>query len=243
MNPHSATTTASADIAHQTSCERCRHHDLCRPTPEKPVVGRRIRVARNTPLYQAGELASNSIYAVRSGSFKTLRAGPDGETGVVGFTMNTEFLALNEIGQKQQTCTVVALEDSEVCKIAWKRLACGGHGESLSRAGMNALLSGEIRREQAVALMLRNTHADQRLASFLLSLSQRHHANGYSASQFRLQMPRGDIASFLGISAECLSRLIVQLTRQALIEVRQRDVTLLNLPALQQLAGGPSTPG
>ncbi|MFA9219111.1 MAG: helix-turn-helix domain-containing protein [Sphingomonadaceae bacterium] len=231
------------DTYHQTAsqhCERCRHHKLCQPGDgAEPLFGRRVRVARHATLYQAGELGSNSIYAIRSGSFKLLREGPDQEAGVVGFAMAPEFIGLNEIGQRQQTCTVVALEDSEVCKLAWQPLLRRERREPDLPDGLHALLSDQIRREQAITLMLRNTHADQRLAAFLLSLSERHVANGYAACEFRLQMARGEIASFLGVTAECLSRLLIQMKDQDILSIVQREVSILDLPALRELAAGP----
>lgn len=227
-------------LAASQQCERCRHHLLCQPGEGAvPLFGRRVRVARHGALYQTGELSNNSIYAVRSGSFKLMRQGPDQEAGVVGFVMAPDFIGLNEIGQKLQSCTVIALEDSEVCKLAWQPLLHRDRRGSEAPDGLHALLSEQIRREQAVTLMLRNTHADQRLAAFLLSLSERHVANGYAACQFRLQMARGEIASFLGVTAECLSRLLIQMKELGMLAIVQRDVTITNLPALRALAAGP----
>lgn len=222
-------------------CERCRHRPLCQPDDgAAPIFGRRVRVARNAALYQTGELNTNSVYAIRSGSFKLLRAGADpAEPSVIGFAMAPEFIGLNEIGRKQQSCSAVALEDSEVCKLAWQPLLHRERRQPQLADGLHGLLSEQIRREQAVALMLRNTQADQRLAGFLLSLSERHAANGYAACQFRLQMARGEIANFLGMTAECLSRLLVQMKERRVFTMVQREVAILDLPALRALAAGP----
>jgi CRP/FNR family transcriptional regulator len=237
MNTHQSNTY---HLVAQQQCERCRHQSLCQPGDgAAPLYGRRIRVERHGALYHAGELSNNSIYAVRSGSFKLLRQGPDQEAGVVGFVMTPDLIGLNEIGQKQQACTVVALEDSEVCKLPWQPLLHRARGHAAAPDNLHALLSEQIRREQSVTLMLRNTLADQRLAAFLVSLSERHVANGYAASQFRLQMTRGDIASFLGVTAECLSRLLIQLKDGGTVAIVQREVTINDMPALRAMAAGP----
>lgn len=237
MSPQHTNTYYLA-AAHQ--CERCRHRPLCQPGDGAlPLYGRRIRVARHAPLYQAGELSTNSIYAIRSGSFKLLRQGQSQEPGVVGFAMAPEFIGLNELGQRQQSCTAIALEDSEVCKLPWQPLLHRERCRAGRPEGLHALLSQQIRREQAITLMLRNTQADQRLAAFLLSLSERHAANGYAARQFRLQMARGEIASFLGVTAECLSRLLIQMKTLGMLSIVQRDVSIADLPALRALAAGP----
>jgi CRP/FNR family transcriptional regulator len=243
MNSQPDLPRPSGDEFHSATpnqCERCRHHQLCQPGDgAKPLFGRRVRVPRHANLYLTGELNTNSIYAIRSGSFKVTRTGPDKEAGVIGFAMAPELLALNEIGQKQQTCSVIALEDSEVCKLPWQPLLQRERRHASLASGLHTLLSEQIRREQNIALMLRNTHANQRLAVFLLSLSERHVANGYAAAQFRLQMARGEIASFLGVTAECLSRLLIQLKEGKILDIVQREVNILDMAALRALAAGP----
>lgn len=209
-------------------CDTCRHRLLCLPDQQAsaPLTGRRIRVPRRDILFKAGTPAGDHIYAIRSGSFKTLRDGPSGEARIVGFAMAPDFLALGAIGLERHAASIVALEDSEVCEIAL---------QPLPRSGMQMLLAKEIRREQTIALMLRDTTAEQRLAAFLLSLSQRHAANGRSASQFRLQMARSDIANFLGLTAECISRLIIQFRQRGLVDVQLREISSLDVAALGRL--------
>jgi CRP/FNR family transcriptional regulator len=209
-------------------CHNCRHRLLC--TPDTPtsahLSGRRIRVPRREALLQAGTPTRDHLYAIRSGSFKLLRDGPSGAARIVGFAMPPDMLALGDIGLARRASSAVALEDSEVCEIA---------PQPLPRQGMQTLLAQQIRREQDIALMLRDTTAEQRLAAFLLSLSQRHAANGYSASRFRLQMARSDIANFLGLTAECISRLIIQFRQRRLVDVQLREISDLDVAALDQL--------
>lgn len=235
MNEFSARDSA----ADRSSCSRCVHRPLCQDTaPADQYPGRRIRIERRASLYQAGEQAGERIYNIRSGSFKLLRAAPRGEALVVGFALPPAFLGLNALGAAQHEDSAVALEDSEVCAISWHRAAAHGRREPLMRPGLHALLAREIRREQRAALMLRNTHAAQRMAELMLSLSRCHAANGYAATRFRLPMSRCDIASYLGVTAECVSRLIALFERQSLFELSRRDATLLDLPALQRVAAG-----
>lgn len=227
----------------QSNCELCVHRPLCLgAAATERIAGPRIRIERNASLFQLGDPVDHCIYSVRSGSFKIVSAAPHGVLQVTGFALAPEFLALNALGLERQPCSAVALEDSEVCRISWDRQAFKGRRQLL-RSGLHLLLSKEIRREQHTALMLRNTHAEQRLADLLLSLSQRHAANGYSATRFRLPMSRCDLASFLGVTAECISRLIVKFKRRQLFDLDRRDVTLLDPTALQQLVAGQTPPG
>jgi len=228
--------SATIHTVERAQCERCVHYHLCQGTAAADQIpGQRIRVERHASLYRLDDPVGNNIYSIRSGSFKILGAGAEQRDRIVDFVLAPEFLGLNALGQELHGSSAVALEDSEVCRITWNRLAFKGRRQPLQRAGLHALLAAALRRAQQHALMARNTQAGQRLAGLLLALSERHAAKGYSASQFRLPMPRADIANFLGVTAECVSRLIVQFRQQGLLELRRRDALLPDLPALRAL--------
>lgn len=220
-------------------CERCPHRAPCQgAAADDGNDGLRRRVGRHQSLYRAGDAVDHQIYGVRSGSFKLELAAPHGAPQVIGFVLPPAFLGLDALGAAVHGCSAVALEDSEVCCIDWDRQRATGRGQALRRNGLHLLLSAEIRHEQHALRTLHHTRAEQRMAQLMLMLSRRHSANGYSATRFRLPMSRRDMASYLGVTAECVSRLIVQLRRLALLELRRRDVTLLDLPALRRLVDG-----
>jgi CRP/FNR family transcriptional regulator len=225
----------AARFSAPVECSSCRARQLCLPagaTDHRSVdklVGRRIKVARDSNLYKAGDLVGNRFYAIRYGSFKNYRADAAGQPRITGFQMSAEFLALDAIGLQQHNCTAVALEDSEVCEIS-----CGSMKPLLPF--FHSILSKEITDEQNVALLLRNTRAEQRLAAFLLNLSWRYGVRGFSPARFRLAMSRRDIADFLGLTPESVSRLMFQFKDQNLINVTGRDVTLVDAIGLKQLA-------
>ncbi|GJI87258.1 transcriptional regulatory protein btr [Rugamonas sp. R1(2021)] len=213
-----------------SSCASCAHHGLCQGIADgDPADSPHIRIDRHAILYQAGDAAGGHIYNIRSGSFKILRAAPQCAPQIVGFAVASEFIGLETLGRRQHANTVVALEDSEVCRIRWSRHAT-------LRPSLHNLLSREIGREQRATLMLRDTRAEQRMADLLLSLSQRQTGNGGDAVRFRLPMSRCDIASYLGVTPECVSRLLLDFKRRALLQLCRRDVTLLDAPALHRLA-------
>jgi CRP/FNR family transcriptional regulator len=214
-----------------SSCASCAHLGLCQDIADgDPADSPHIRIDRHAILYQAGDAAGGHIYNIRSGSFKILRAAPQCEPQIVGFALASEFIGLETLGRQHHANTVVALEDSEVCRIRWNRHA-------MLRASLHKLLSRGIGREQRATLMLRDTRAEQRMADLLLSLSQRQQANGGSG-QFRLPMSRCDIASYLGVTPECVSRLLLDFKQRALLQLCRRDVTLLDEAMLHQLVDG-----
>src|SRR5450830_1765277 len=197
-----------------------------------------MRVRRHDSLYRSGESPGNRIYSIRSGSFKLVMTRPGGKEQVIGFATAPEFLGLNTLGAAGHGASAVALEDSEVCVIDWDRQAFRGRRQPMQRMGLHSLLAGEIRRAQRATLLLHQTHSRQRMADLMLNLSNAHHSNGYSALRFRLPMSRCDIASYIGVSAECVSRLLDQFRRQGLVQLQRRDLTLLDLDALLRTATG-----
>lgn len=133
------------------------------------------------------------------GTIKYTLAPPSNHDKISAFLMSGDLLALDAIGRKRHIGTATALEDSEVCEIRYSDMQ--------SRPTLlRGMVSKQIAREQIAAHLLRNSSAGQRLATFLLDLSWRHSRRGYSPLRFRLVMSRQDIANFLALSPECLSR-------------------------------------
>ncbi|MYN15794.1 helix-turn-helix domain-containing protein [Rugamonas sp. FT107W] len=229
----------------RNNCSECEHRMMCvGAAAGNRDASQRIRIERHAALYHAGDAVSDHIFNIRSGSFKVLRAATKGPEQIIGFALAPDFLGLDALDRRAHANTVIALEDSEVCSINWNRHAFEGRRRPVMRASLHALLSREIRREQRAALMLRNTHAEQRMADLLLSLSQRRADYGHVPEQFRLPMSRCDIASYLGVTAECVSRLLLLFKKRALFELRRRDIKLLDMDALHHMAlGHAASPG
>jgi CRP/FNR family transcriptional regulator len=201
------------------------------------VIGRRRRIQRDERLYQMGELFTN-LYAIRFGHFKTFQVNPSGDQQVTGFQMGGELLGMDAISGDRHHCDAVALEDSEVCEIPFSRLEeLFAHIPTLLRH-FHRILSQEITREQNVMLSLGSMRAEQRFAVFLVNLAARYAARGYSGTSFQLRMPREDIANYLGLTIESISRLLARLKKQGWIKVERRQVELLDPPMLKALAAG-----
>lgn len=232
-----------ANSIEQNNCSVCSQRTQCvGAAAGSQTTSHRIRIERHTSLYEAGSAVGDQIYHIRSGSFKVVR-GPsapdtDADAHVIGFALAPDFIGLDALDQLEYANSVVALEDSVVCSISWNRHAFEGRRRPVMRAHLHALLAREMRREQRAALMLRNTQAEQRMADLLLTLSERQATYGYQPEEFRLPMSRCDIASYLGVTAECVSRLLLQFKQRALFELCRRDVKLLDMSALRTMAFG-----
>lgn len=229
----------------KASCSAFNLYELCLPRGLDQdeiehldtAIGRRRRVLQGDCLFKVGE-PFRKLYAIRYGHFKTVHIDVSGDAQVTGFHMTGELLGLDAISSDEHQCDAVALEDSEVCEIPFDRLQeIIGELPSLLRH-FHRLMSQEIMREQNVMLLLGNMRADQRFAVFLTNLSVRYAARGYSPTRFRLQMSREDIANYLSLTIESISRLVASFKKQGLLTVDKREVSLLELVRLHSMAAG-----
>jgi CRP/FNR family transcriptional regulator, anaerobic regulatory protein len=216
-------------------CETCNLREVCLPRGIADrdsglfdaMVYTRKRVKRGETLFRAGG-AFDSLYAVRSGFFKSSVVLEDGRDQVTGFHMAGELLGMDGIGTDSHQADVTALEDSEVCVIPYARLSEPDLQRQLQR-----VMSREIVRDQGVMMLLGTMRAEERLAAFLLNLSQRFVARGFSSCEFHLRMTRDEIGSYLGLSLETVSRLFSRFQDEGHITVQQRHICIRNLAGLK----------
>ncbi|MFZ3128216.1 MAG: fumarate/nitrate reduction transcriptional regulator Fnr [Rhodoferax sp.] len=226
----------------KVACSNCNLRELCMPlglTPSEldrveDVVASRRKIKRGSTLFRNGEKFT-SLFAIRTGFFKTCVASEDGRDQVTGFQMAGEVIGLDGIVHDHHTCDAVALEDAEVCIMPFDRI------EELSREinslqrHVHKIMSREIVRENGVMLLLGSMRAEERLAAFLLNLVQRLHARGFSQSELVLRMTREEIGSYLGLKLETVSRTFSRFVEDGIIEVKQRHVRILNTDALRDI--------
>ena len=194
------------------------------------------RVARGAPLYHNGD-RFESLYAVRSGSFKTVGVSRDGTEKITGFHLPGELLGLDAINGGRHGFNAVALEDSEVCIIPFAQLEQAALTLPALQHQLLRLVSGDISRDHGLMLLLGSMTAEQRLAAFLLSLARRHQRLGYAGDRFLLRMTREEIGNYLGLTLETVSRLLSRFQREGLVTVHQRDVEILGKERLMEMVG------
>ncbi|WP_034301939.1 fumarate/nitrate reduction transcriptional regulator Fnr [Herbaspirillum sp. RV1423] len=226
------------------NCVSCGMRELCLPagldeedTKYLDSIISRRKVSRDKHLYRTGD-SFNSLYAIRVGHFKTYQISSDGGTQINGFQMIGDLLGMDAINSSAYQCNAVALEDSEVCEIPFSKLEMlFSRMPSLLRH-FHHIMSEEIVSQQNIILVLGNMSVEQRFAAFLVNLSVRYAARGYSATCFQLRMMRSDIGNYLGLTSESVSRVISKLRQNGVIEVRHREVQILDPLALSRLAAG-----
>jgi CRP/FNR family transcriptional regulator, anaerobic regulatory protein len=225
------------------TCSSCIMQTMCMPeglseedmerVDELVYTRRRIRAGET--LYRAGQ-RFQSIYAIRSGFFKTHIMRDDGREQVTGFHMSGELLGIGGIGTEMHTCTATALEDSEICIIPYRRLEALSSQLSAMQRHFHKIMSQEIVRDHGVMMLLGCMNAEERLATFLLNLSQRYAARGYSAAEFNLRMTRQEIGSYLGLKLETVSRLFSRFQAEHLLQVQQKHLCLTDMDGLRRIS-------
>lgn len=226
-------TAVGAQRAAQDGCQQIAFPSIVLGDAGAQWTPRRIR--RGTYLYRAGS-PSTALFVVRFGCLKSSLPGDDGEELVLDFPMRGDLLGADALAGQPCATDVQALEDSEVLvlPIADFENACSrvpGLRNDLYRH-----FGAALRREREHLMRLGGMRAAQRLARFLLDLSQRFAANGYSPRAFNLRMSRAEIGSYLGLTLESVSRLFSRFQDDGLIKVHLREVELLDLPALRTAA-------
>jgi CRP/FNR family transcriptional regulator len=203
------------------------------------IVTVRKKIKQGDFLFENGEIFT-SLYAIRTGFFKTSVASEDGREQVTGFQMAGEIIGLDGIVNDRHTCNALALEDAEVCVMPFD------HIEDLSREfpvlqkHVHKIMSREIVREHGMMMLLGNMSAEERLANFLVNLVQRLFARGQSQSEFILRMSREEIGSYLGLKLETVSRTFSKYSEEGIIEVKQKHIKILKPDSLKQLVKLPN---
>ena len=218
--------------------------ELCLPVGLSPedmklvdtAVRRRTRLKKGETLYNAGQ-AFTALYAVRLGTLKTTVLSEDGRNQVSGYHLQGDLVGLDGMGTDRHGCEAVALEDSEVCAIPFDQLEELVRTVPALQRNLHQFLAREISRDHGVMLVLGSMRAEERLASFLLNLSDRYHRRGYSSTEFVLRMTREEIGSYLGLKLETVSRLFSRFQDEGLLDVAGRTVKLRDLDALRKLVG------
>lgn len=245
--PNAASTTAMASNScphkYGVSCGDCRMKALCLPLALEldqieqldRIVQRGRPFQRDEHIYRAGA-EFRSLFAVRSGAVKTFAGNDQGVEQVTGFYLPGEIFGMDGIAHTHHISSAVALETVSVCEIPFHRL------EALSLTLPNLqrhffqLMSREIINDQRLVALIGKNSAEERLATLLLSISTRNAQRHLSGVRFRLPMSRADIGNYLGLTVETVSRIFGRFQKQRLLKVDKKEIEILDLDGLQELA-------
>lgn len=230
---------------HQAHCKDCSLASLCLPLSLNledmdaldEIVKRGRPLKKGEFLFRQGD-AFNSVFAVRSGALKTFSLSDSGDEQITGFHLPSELVGLSGMDSESYPVSAMALETTSVCEIPFERLDELSVQLPQLRRQLMRVMSREIRDDQQMMLLLSKKTADERIATFLVNLSARFRARGFSANQFRLAMSRNEIGNYLGLAVETVSRVFTRFQQNKLLEAEGKEVHILDPIELCALAGG-----
>ncbi len=229
----------------KVSCQNCTLADLCLPhgmrreEMEKldAIVVRQQPIQPGQHLYRPGD-KSHSLFALRSGALKSYCLTKDGEEQVLGFTLPGELTGMDGLCGGSYESASVVLETSSICELPFNKLEGLCHDlPGLQRQLLN-VVGREITSDQHMLMLLGKRSAEERLASFLLSLSTRYKQRSLSATEFNLPMSRQDIGNYLGLAIETVSRLFAQFQEKGVLKVNRRQISILDMDSLKVMVEG-----
>jgi len=229
----------------KAACRSCNLHDLCLPHGMRDadvaelerIVTRARPHSRGRILFRADE-PFRAIYVPRSGAIKTYTVGPQGDEQIIGFHLPGEVIGLDGVVEHRHQVTAQALALSAVCEVPFDQLERVASQVPALQHQLVRLMSREITSKEQQLLMLGDHSPERRLAILLRDLSQRFAHRGFSSAEFNLPMSRQDIAAYLRLAAETISRAFGKLQRDGLIEVSGRLVHIADPVGLDGLVAG-----
>lgn len=228
----------------QPHCQTCSLNALCLPLSLNDsdmerlddIIRRGRPIQKGQLLFQQGE-PFQSVFAVRTGALKTYTLASNGEEQITGFHLASELIGLAGYDNGNYPLTAKALETTTVCEIPLTQLESLADDLPDLRKQLMRTMGTEIRHDQNMMLLLSKKNAEERVASFLLDISQRYQRRGFSSTHFRLPMSRVDISNYLGLAVETISRVFTRFQKNSLIETQGKEVILLDPDTLYELAG------
>ena len=199
------------------------------------ALGSAHLVTYGTAIHRAGE-PFHSLFFLRSGAAKRILLQEDGREQILGFPMPGDIIGMEAIDGGAHSTTVVALDLCAVVEIPFAAVEERLEDNPAIARFLYRLMSAALRDEHGWMAALGLLSADERMAAFLLDLSSRFSARGFSAQRFTLRMTRAEIGSFLGLTLETISRVFSRFQKLGLLNVTRREIELLDMAALHALA-------
>lgn len=226
------------DCRHCTLKELCFPHEMSNDDIDKlnNIIDRRAALQKKDYLYRTGDDCT-VIYAVLSGGLKTTVEDKNGNSQIVGFNLPGEIIGFDGFATDIHTCSVEALETTSVCELPLSNLESLCESIPGLQKQMRRIMGLEVNSDHNLLLLLGKMNSDEKLAAFLVNLSMRNKQRHWNELEFNLKMTRQDIANYLGLAIETVSRLFSQFQDQGLIMVDKRNITILDIDSMIAISG------
>jgi CRP/FNR family transcriptional regulator len=222
-------------------CQSCTFSHLCLPVSLSKneldkldeIIERKRPLHKNDKLITAGD-KFHSLYAVRSGSFKSYISDKDGVEQIVGFHFPGDIIGFDAFKDETHHSYAQALETAMVCELPYDTLENVADTSPQLRKQIMCFMSAEIKNDHDLMMLLSKRSAEEKLLNFISNLSRRFDERGYSSKQFNLSMTRNEIGNYLGLTVETISRLLTRFQKENLIAVDGKLITILDFDGITQ---------
>jgi CRP/FNR family transcriptional regulator len=227
----------------KNKCQYCHAASFCisKDLVDNDLAAFNTLIKRPKPLHKGEQLFQagdkfDLIYIVHSGSVKSYIESSDGEQQITGFNFSGDLLGIAGLEENHYSYGVEALETSSFCEIPFTLFEKSAHENPELQQQFLCAMSREMTREQKLILLLGKMDSKRRVASFIVAMSARMQAQGYSADNIILTMNRHDIANYLGMAIETVSRLLTQFQSEEILQVAGRHITIINQHRLHAIS-------
>ncbi len=227
----------------EVACDHCAMFGLCeeaglsRDTALlEQLVSRRTALPRTAELFQK-DAPFHDIYAVKSGALAAVGEDEKGKRKVFGFYFPGDMLGLDAINSGHYQNTVVALEKSSVCRLHYESAPLLGEYQAGFYQQLIQAMSHRLNCERWSSQLLATQSTEQRLAAFMVYLCSQFKARGLPHMAFRLPMTRRDIADYLGMAMETVSRSFSSLQKKGIVALQGRNTQINDVDGLLEIAG------
>lgn len=226
-------------------CQSCSFSHLCLPVSlnQNELESLDEIIERKKPLHKHDVLIEaqskfKSLYAVRSGSFKSFIITSDGQEQIVGFHLPGDLIGFDAISNDHHQSSASALETSMVCEVPYSTLELMSERFPKLRKKIMSCMSDDIKQGHELMMLLNKRKAEDRLLYFLAQLSQRFSERGFSDKQFNLSMTRIEIGNYLGLTVETISRLLTRFQKENLIKVDGKLIEIIDYETIHNRSQG-----
>ncbi|MEH6446078.1 MAG: fumarate/nitrate reduction transcriptional regulator Fnr [Oceanospirillaceae bacterium] len=245
MNKNISFLKASSQL--KQSCYHCNINSLCIAatlgssdiSKLDDIVTQHKPLSKGDMLYSRGD-RFQSVFIIKTGSIKTYIVDSSNIKKITGFYFPGDLIGLNAISANIYYDYAEVLETSTICQAPFEQLDKLSVYLPQLRRKILQLMSKSIFDEQQMLQLLAQKNADQRIATFLLYVSNHFKTRGFSGSRFRLSMSRYEIGSYLGLTTETVSRTLSRLQKSNYLVAEKKEIGILNFAALLTLSGVPN---
>ena len=231
------------------SCAHCGLQRICFPkglssseiVQLDQIVSSHPAIPRGSHLFAAGD-AADFLYALKSGVVKLSRFDTTGNEVIHAFYLPGDVLGMEALESPVYPFDAIALDNCTFCRIQRDDFEILAQKIPSLNRQILSMMAQELRLEREHFDQLLNKTAEERIAAFVLSISNRFHARGLDATSFRLPILHREVATYLGLTPETFSRVLKRFQDQGMLSWRRKQIDILDGAALQVLADGCAQP-